>query len=88
MSQKAKYLNLESSLIPNGTTTLGLTTFSIGETYNNIQHNSTLCYAECRYAEGRDYLNVMLMVIMVNVIMLSVVTLNGNKWKVQRHSAK
>jgi hypothetical protein len=83
MSQKAKYLKLESSWIPNGTTTLGIMTFSIGETYKNIQHNSTLYYAECRYAEGRDYLNVMLMVVMVNVIMLSVVTLNVNNWKVQ-----
>ncbi len=30
-------------------------------------------YAECRYAECRDYLNVMLSVVRLNVVMLSVV---------------
>jgi hypothetical protein len=38
----------------------------------DIQYNSI----ECHYAECRDYLNVMLSVILKNVIMLSVVSLN------------
>ncbi len=38
----------------------------------DIQHNSI----ECHYAECRDYLNVMLSVILLNVVMLSVVRLN------------
>jgi hypothetical protein len=38
----------------------------------DIQYNSI----ECHYAECRDYLNVMLCVIMKNVIVLSVVSLN------------
>jgi len=33
-------------------------------------------YAECCYAECRDYLNVILSVVILNVIMLSVVRLN------------
>ena len=42
-----------------------------------IQHNSIEChYAECHNAECRDYLNVMLSVVMLNVVMLSVVRLN------------
>ncbi len=41
---------------------------------NNIQHNSTLHYAECCYAERRKYLIVMLGVVMLSVIILSVVT--------------
>ncbi len=40
----------------------------------------TICivcfYAEYRFAEGRDYLNVMLSVIILNGIMLSVVMMN------------
>ncbi len=35
---------------------------------NYIQHNRTLFYAECR-----DFLNVMLCVIMLNVVMVNVV---------------
>jgi hypothetical protein len=35
----------------------------------DIQHNSI----ECHYAECRDYLNVMLSVIRLNVVMLNVV---------------
>jgi hypothetical protein len=48
----------------------------------DIQHNSIECHnAECCYAECRDYLNVMLSVVMLivvrlNVVMLSVVRLN------------
>jgi hypothetical protein len=43
----------------------------------DIQHNSIeFHYAECRYAECCDYLNVMLSVLMLNVVMLSVVMLN------------
>jgi hypothetical protein len=38
----------------------------------DIQQNSI----ECHYAECRDYLNVMLSVIMVNVVMLKVVMLS------------
>ncbi len=38
----------------------------------DFQHNSIECY----YAECRDYLNVMLSAVMLNVIMLSVVRLN------------
>ncbi len=41
-----------------------VTTLSI-----DIQHNSK----ECHYAECRDYLNVMLSVVRLNVIMLSAV---------------
>ncbi len=44
-------------------------TLSIG-----IQHNNIEChYAECLYDECRDYLNVMVSVIMLNVVILSVV---------------
>jgi hypothetical protein len=44
-------------------------TLSIG-----IKHISIEChYAEFRYAECRDYLNVILSVVMMNVVMLSVV---------------
>ncbi len=39
----------------------------------DIQHNSIECY----YAVCRDYLNVMLSVIMLNVVMLSVVAPRG-----------
>jgi hypothetical protein len=43
----------------------------------DIQHNSIEChYAVCHYAESRDYLNVILSVIMLNFIVLSVVRLN------------
>jgi hypothetical protein len=38
----------------------------------DIQHNSK----QCHYAECRDYLNVMLSVVMMNVVMLSVVMMN------------
>ncbi len=38
----------------------------------DIQHNSI----ECHYAECRDYFNVMMSVIILNVVMLSVVRLN------------
>jgi hypothetical protein len=42
----------------------------------DIQHNSIECHnAEC-CAECRDYLNVMLSVVMLNVIMLIVVMLS------------
>jgi hypothetical protein len=35
----------------------------------DIQHNSVEChYVECHYAESRDYLNVMLSVIMLSVV--------------------
>jgi hypothetical protein len=44
-----------------------VTTLSI-----DIDHNSI----ECHYAECRDYLNVMLVVIMLNVVMLNVVMLS------------
>jgi hypothetical protein len=37
-----------------------------------IQHNSI----ECHYAECRNYLNVILSVVMLSVVMLSVVMLN------------
>ncbi len=44
---------------------------------NDIQHNKHLVFyvviADCRHAECRDYLNVMLSAIMLNVVMLSVV---------------
>ncbi len=33
---------------------------------NDIQHNSTLHYGECHYAEFRDYF-----IVMLNVVMLS-----------------
>jgi hypothetical protein len=55
-----------------GATTLSLTTLSITTLSIDIQHNGI----ECHYAECRDYLNVMLSVLMLNVIMLSVVRLN------------
>ncbi len=48
----------------------------------DIRHNGTrhtsieCCYAEHRYAECHDYLNVLLNVVMLNVVMLSVVILN------------
>ncbi len=43
----------------------------------NSQHNSIEChYAKSRYAERRDYLNIMLSVVMLNVIMLNVFMLN------------
>ncbi len=38
----------------------------------DIQHNSF----ECHYAECRDYLNLMLSVIMINVVMLNVIMLS------------
>ncbi len=38
----------------------------------DIKHNSI----ECHYAECRDYLNVILSVVLLNVVMLSVVRLN------------
>jgi hypothetical protein len=45
--------------------------------FNNTQQTSVeLYYAESRYAECRNYLNVMLSVIMLNVPMLSVIVLN------------
>ncbi len=43
---------------------------------NDIQHNSTLHYAERHYAECCDYSNVMLCVIMLSVVMLNVVMLS------------
>jgi hypothetical protein len=47
-------------------------TLSIG-----IQFNSIDCsHAECHYTECRNYLDVMLSVVTLNVIMLSVVRLN------------
>jgi hypothetical protein len=90
---------------------MGATTFSITTLYimtlsikgsfatlgmNNTQHTSIECrYAECCYAECRDYLNVMLRVvrpcvIMLNVVMLSVVAplnepIGRNKWKDRTH---
>ncbi len=43
----------------------------------DIRHNSIEChYAEYRYAECHNYLNVMLSAILLNVVMLSVVRLN------------
>ena len=43
----------------------------------DIQHNSIEChYAECLYADCRDYLNVMLSVVRLNVVMMSVVMLS------------
>ncbi len=36
----------------------------------------SVIYAECHYAECRDYLNVMLSVVMPSVVMPSVVMLN------------
>jgi hypothetical protein len=50
-----------------------VTTLSI-----DIQHNTIEChYAKCcRYAECRDYLNVMLSVVMLIVVMLNIVMLN------------
>ncbi len=43
----------------------------------DIQHNNIVFhYAECRYAEHCDYLNVMLRDVRLNIIMLSVVMLN------------
>jgi hypothetical protein len=42
-----------------------------------ILHYSFECYyAERRYAECRDYLNVMVSVVMLSVVMLSVVMLS------------
>jgi hypothetical protein len=35
---------------------------------NDIQHDCMLCYAECRYAERHDFLNVMLSVVMLSVV--------------------
>ncbi len=53
-----------------------VTTLSINDTQHRLQHNSNEChYAECCYAECRDYLNVMLSVILLNVVMPSVVRL-------------
>jgi hypothetical protein len=34
------------------------------------------CHGDCRFAECRDYLTVLLSVLMLNVLMLSVVMLN------------
>ncbi len=43
----------------------------------DIQHNSIeYYYAECHYAQCRNYLNAMLSVVMQNVVMLSVIRLN------------
>ncbi len=43
----------------------------------NFHHNSIEChYAECLYADCRDYLNVMLRVIMLSVVRLNVVMLS------------
>jgi hypothetical protein len=43
----------------------------------DLQHNSIeRHHADCRYAECRDYLNVMLSVVMLNVIKLTVIMLN------------
>ncbi len=57
-------------------TTLSITTLSImglvKTLITGIQHNSI----ECQYAECRDYLNVILNVVMLNVVMLSDVRLN------------
>ncbi len=47
-----------------------VTTLSINDTQHNRKEGH---YAECRYAVCRDYLNVMLSVVRLNVIMLSVV---------------
>ncbi len=59
-----------------GATALSITTISIMGLVTtlsiDIQHNSI----ECHYAECRDYLNVMLNVVMLNVVMLNVVMLN------------
>ncbi len=62
-----------------GATTFSITTFNLMTlsimglvttlSKNDTQHNSI----ECHYAECRDYLNVMLRVVMLNVIMMSVV---------------
>jgi hypothetical protein len=42
---------------------------------NGSQHNDNryvCCFAECRYAERRNYLIVMLSVFMLNVVMLRI----------------
>jgi hypothetical protein len=48
----------------------------LARSINDIQHKSTSLFAECHYAECRDYLNVILRVIMLSVIMLSVIMLS------------
>jgi hypothetical protein len=63
-------------VISTGATTFSIMTFSITRlSINYNQHNSTLCYAECR-----EYFNVMLSVVMfsvmLNAVMLSVVVLS------------
>ena len=78
---------MSSKCIFTGATTLSITTFSITTlsimglvtTLSiDIQHNSIECHdAECCYDECRDYLNVMLSVIMLNVIMPSGIRLNA-----------
>jgi hypothetical protein len=66
-----------------GATTLSITTLSImGQvttlSINDTQHNSIEGhYAECRYVECRDYLNVAMDVDRQNVVMLSVVAPEG-----------
>ncbi len=63
----ANFTNVNASSI--GVMKLNITTFSILTlSINDFQRNSTILYAECR-----DYLNVLLIVIMLNVVMLSVV---------------
>jgi hypothetical protein len=43
----------------------------------DIQHNSFECHcAECRNAQCREYINVFLRVVILNVIMPSVIRLN------------
>jgi hypothetical protein len=43
----------------------------------DIQHNSIEChYAKCYYTECRDYLNVILSVVRLNVVMLSAIAPN------------
>ncbi len=42
-----------------------------------VQHDSIEChYADFRYAECLNYLNVMMSIVMLNIVMLSVVRLN------------
>jgi len=69
------WINITNHLSP-GATTLSITTLSIMGLVKtlsiDIQHNSI----ECHYPECRDYLNVILSVVMLNVIMLSVDRLN------------
>jgi hypothetical protein len=54
--------------------TLSIMGFVVTLSINYIQHNDTQPTSiECSYAECRDYLNVMLIVIMLNIVILSVV---------------